>query len=157
MEYLQDVSNVISIGESAFGRGISNDDMSGYATWIPCKSLKSIGDMPRLKTIDSQAFDECSSLVSVGDLSNVISIGDFAFYGCNELTRIGELESVTSIGTWAFRECTSLETIGNLRSVTEIGNAAFYGCKSLTLRVLPNSYAENYAKSNNIPYTYIED
>lgn len=51
----------------------------------------------------------------------------------------------------------SLTSVGELRSVTEIGNYAFANCSNLTLRVLPNSYAEDYAKSNSIPYTYIED
>ena len=64
---------------------------------------------------------------------------------------------MTSIGKWAFSDCSALASIGDLRSVTEIGNYAFYECPSLTLRVLPNSYAENYAKSHSIKYTYIED
>ena len=62
-----------------------------------------------------------------------------------------------SIGGWAFCNCSALETIGDLRSVTSIGYYAFDNCDNLTLCVLPNSYAENYAKSNNIKYTYIED
>ena len=70
---------------------------------------------------------------------------------------VGDLSSVTSIGGWAFCGCSSLASVGDLRSVTEIGNYAFDACSNLTLRVLPNSYAENYAKSNKIPYTYIED
>lgn len=70
---------------------------------------------------------------------------------------IGDLNNVTHIGKLAFYYCGSLETIGDLRSVTYIGDAAFTASPLITLRVLPNSYAENYAKSNNIKYTYIED
>ena len=70
---------------------------------------------------------------------------------------MGDLSNVTSIGEWAFSDCSALASIGDLRSVTEIGNYAFYKCPALTLCVLPNSYAETYAKSNNIKYTYIED
>lgn len=90
--------------------------------------------MPKLKNVESQAFYKCDALKKVGDMS-----------------------SVTSIERWAFHDCENLEDIGELRSVTEIGGAAFYNCPSLTLRVLPNSYAENYAKSHSIKYTYIED
>lgn len=85
------------------------------------------------------------------------NIGVQAFFKCDALKKVGNLSSVTSINMSAFCGCTSLESIGELRSVTEIDYYAFENCNNLTLRVLPNSYAENYAKSNNIPYTYIED
>ena len=39
-------------------------------------------------------------------------------------------------------------------SVTEIGENAFAYCPNLTLTVPRNSYAAEYAKANNIPYTY---
>ena len=71
--------------------------------------------------------------------------------------KVGDLSSVTSIGECAFYGCSALTSVGELRSVTEIGDGTFAWCSNLTLRVLPNSYAENYAKSNNIKYTYIED
>ena len=93
----------------------------------------------------------------MGELSSVTSIGEYAFDGCSLLVSVGDLSSVTSIGGLAFYGCSSLASVGDLRSVTEIGNYAFDACSNLTLRVLPNSYAENYAKSNNIKYTYIED
>lgn len=40
------------------------------------------------------------------------------------------------------------------KTVTSIGYYAFAGCGSLTLTVPRNSYAAEYAKANNIPYTY---
>ena len=39
-------------------------------------------------------------------------------------------------------------------SVTAIGYYAFDNCFNLTLTVPRNSYALEYAKTNNIPYTY---
>ena len=39
-------------------------------------------------------------------------------------------------------------------SVTFIGDGAFNMCFDLTLTVPRNSYALEYAKTNNIPYTY---
>lgn len=67
------------------------------------------------------------------------------------------MPKLETIGASAFSCCSSLASVGDLRSVTEIGNYAFDACSNLTLRVLPNSYAEDYAKSHNIKYTYIED
>lgn len=90
-------------------------------------------------------------------MGKLTTIGESAFFNCGALTSVGEIKSIINIGDFAFYDCISLESIGALHSVTEIGNAAFYNCPSLTLRVLPDSYAENYAKSNKIPYTYIED
>ena len=37
-------------------------------------------------------------------------------------------------------------------SVIEIGEGAFAGCGSLTIHAPAGSYAEQYAKENNIPF-----
>ena len=43
-------------------------------------------------------------------------------------------------------------------SVTAIGDYAFLSCESLTRIVVGyNSYAEQYCKDNDLPYTYIEN
>ena len=39
-------------------------------------------------------------------------------------------------------------------SVTSIGEDAFSNCPSLTLTVPRGSYAAQYCKDNNLPYTY---
>ena len=85
------------------------------------------------------------------------SIGDSAFQSCSSLTNVDNLSNVTILGAQAFLGCSALESVGDLSSVTSIGNFAFLYCNNLTLRVLPNSYAEQYAKDNNINYTYIVD
>ena len=52
--------------------------------------------------------------------------------------------------------CSILNSITIPESVTEIGSKVFYTAynPNLTLTVLRNSYAAEYAKANNIPYTY---
>ena len=82
----------------------------------------------------------------------VTSIGDCAFEGCSNLTSITIPDGVTSIGDCAFYECKKLTSITIPDGVTSIGYSAFYGCKKLTIHAPAGSYAEQYAKENNIPF-----
>ena len=61
-------------------------------------------------------------------------------------------DSVVSIGTGCFRGLPNVKTITVPASVTEIGADCFTKCKKLTLKVTAGSYAEQYAKENNIPF-----
>ena len=54
----------------------------------------------------------------------------------------------------AFYLCESLTSVSIPDSVTSIGNRAFVGCPNLILTIPRNSYALEYAKTNDIPYTY---
>ena len=60
--------------------------------------------------------------------------------------------SITRIGESAFGYCSSLTSINIPDSVTEIGEDAFEGCDNLTIYGKSDSYAETYAKDNNIPF-----
>ena len=84
----------------------------------------------------------------------VTAIGDSAFFYCDSLTSVSISDSVTSIGDSAFSFCSSLTSVSIPDSVTSIGGSAFFLCNSLTLTVPRNSYAAEYAKAYNIPYTY---
>ena len=46
---------------------------------------------------------------------------------------------------------------GNLRNLTSFGYPSFDNCPNLVLEVLPDSAAEQYAKSYNMRYTYITE
>ena len=61
-------------------------------------------------------------------------------------------DGVTSIGDRAFRFHKSLESITIPDSVTSIGDYAFYSCANVIMQCNRNSYAEEYAKKNNVYY-----
>lgn len=95
----------------------------------------------------------CEGVVNVP--IGVTSIGERAF--CGSFTSVILPDSVTSIGKGAFKYCGTLKNISIPSSVTSIGEEAFAKCSnSLTLEVEKDSYAEQYAKDNNIHYQYIE-
>ena len=63
--------------------------------------------------------------------------------------------TVTAIGDKAFSCCTSLVSVTSPDSVTTIGDNAFSGCFNLTsVTVGRNSYALEYCKEHDLPYTY---
>jgi hypothetical protein len=65
--------------------------------------------------------------------------------------RIGR-KYVTKIGNCAFEDCTNLESITIPDSVTSIGKYAFAFCYCFTIHAPAGSYADAYAKENNIPF-----
>ena len=62
---------------------------------------------------------------------------------------------ITSIGDGAFTDCSSLTSINIPNSVTSISPSAFDGCTNLKIYCEQGSYAETYAKNNNIPVVYL--
>ena len=59
---------------------------------------------------------------------------------------------VTSIGDKTFWNCRDLTSAVIPGSVTHIGKYAFRNCRFLTIHAPAGSYAERYAKENNIPF-----
>ena len=154
--------SVTSIGDNAFYFCESLTSVTipdsvtaiGDSAFSYCDSLTSVSIPDSVTAIGDEAFYSCSSLTSVNIPDSVTSIGDRAFSYCDSLTSVSIPDSVTAIGNRAFSYCDSLTSVSIPNSVTSIGDYAFGDCSNLTLTVPRNSYALEYAKTNNIPYTY---
>ena len=154
--------SVTSIGDNAFYFCESLTSVTipdsvtaiGDSAFSYCDSLTSVSIPDSVTSIGDEAFYSCSSLTSANIPDSVTSIGDRAFSYCDSLTSVSIPDSVTAIGNRAFYYCDSLTSVSIPNSVTSIGDYAFGDCSNLTLTVPRNSYALEYAKTNNIPYTY---
>lgn len=121
-----------------------------------CTSLESISIPNSVTSIGYDAFYGCSSLTSINIPNGVTSINVYTFYNCRALKSINIPNSVTSIGGRAFYNCTSLTSVNIPNSVTSIAKNAFENCSNLTIYCEQGSYAETYAKANNIPVVYTD-
>ena len=154
--------SVTSIGDNAFYFCESLTSVTipdsvtaiGDSAFSYCDSLTSVSIPDSVTAIGDEAFYSCSSLTSVNIPDSVTAIGNRAFYSCDSLTSVSIPDSVTAIGNRAFYYCDSLTSVSIPNSVTSIGDYAFGDCSNLTLTVPRNSYAAEYVKTNNIPYTY---
>ena len=126
----------------------------GHYAFNGCTSLTSINIPNNVTSIGDYAFGDCTSLTSINIPNNVTSIGYYAFGACSSLTSINIPNNVTSIGQSAFEGCTGLTSVNIPSSVTSIGSGAFNGCTNLKIYCEQGSYAETYAKANNIPVVY---
>lgn len=106
------------------------------------------------------SFSDCRDLKIVS-LSNQLSIIERStFYRCEALEEIVIPESVTEIGFFAFCGCTSLRSVHLSANIRKIDQDAFGRasdwihpiCPNLTIYAPTGSYAEQYAKENNIPF-----
>ena len=127
---------------------------------------------------DTPWFKYANNIKTITIGKNVTAIGNnaFAYYYQNVteivfeegsvLTRVGVLsfmnvpkvesivlpDSVTYIGSHAFSDCFALESIYVPQGVTFIHALAFRKCSDIVLNVVAGSYAEDYARANNIAY-----
>lgn len=104
------------------------------------------------------AFEQTASatkelIESVRIAEGIELIADNAFSGFINLSNINFPESLYAIGNNAFNGCSKLSYITIPESITVIGTNAFADCgqdNGTILRVIKDSYAHQYASSNNL-------
>lgn len=165
--YEIDNRKVVGIGELAFHAFAGKDKL------ILPKTVQILGDgafcgagfahviLPEgLKTISNSAFSGCLNLTHVEIPHSVETIGPYAFYNTG-LTKVTLPQGFQSINDSAFRflydyRTGALEQIIIPESVSYIESRVFMGHPNVTIYCRKGSYAETFAKTNNIPYTYYD-
>ena len=132
------------------------EDIGLYA-FYNCKSLQSITMPDSVESIGAYAFYNCANLQNITLPNSLKLIDNGAFYNCKSLQSMKIPNNVKSLGSYAFYNCEALQDITLLSNVNNIGYGCFLGCDNLTMYVEAGSYAEQYAKENNIPYKLLND
>lgn len=140
-----------------------------------CYELQEIILPKTVQKIGVEAFYNCDSLINVNMQNNVVSLGKGAFYDCESLNQIVLSTGIKKIPNEAFRGCSSLESIVLPYQVETIEDNAFKNCTKLKKITIPKattsisdsafsypdkmtiygvagSYAEQYAKENDIAF-----
>lgn len=121
-----------------------------------CKNLTRITLPESLKILASSVFMGCAALTEIRLPGKLKRIGPNTFSGCESLREIVIPKKVKEISWCAFANCHSLERVTIPASVGDISLAAFTDCPRLTIRAPAGSYAEAFAKENNIPFEEIQ-
>lgn len=135
-----------------FGSNIK--EIGDYAFCF-CLSLKKLELPNALEKIGKGAFSECGRLTSVEIPNSVTEIGENAFTKCKSLQKVKLGTGITTIPSCCFSNCTNLKKVEIPASVTAMDHLAFKNCNKLTIYAPAGSYAEQYAKENNIQFEAI--
>ena len=117
--------------------------------------IRSIHLPDSINIIGVWAFENCSNLANINIPAGVTEIMWGTFSGCKALAKLYLPDGLTTIGNSAFEDCTSLAALHIPASTTKIEQGSFgsfRNCPKLTIFAPVGSYAEQYAKNNNIPF-----
>lgn len=124
----------------------------GKDAFSSCKSIEKLELPDTLESIGIQTFQGCISLKEINIPTKIGVIPKRAFFFCSSLETLNLPEGVTAINSEAFAHCDSLKEIYIPESVVEIAENAFDECDNLSIKGKSGSYAEEYAKENDINF-----
>jgi len=96
-------------------------------------------------------LSNCESLKSV-NFSDNLKLDSLNFSNCKAIAEIKLPSNLKVLGDGVFRNCYSLRSVTIPKGIKYISTEAFEGLPNLVLSVYADSYGEQYAKENNIPY-----
>lgn len=133
---------------------INDKKVTSIASWAFAHNDKitSVIIPDNIQFIGDFTFSHCTSLKNVTLSNSIDEIYTDTFSSCEALESIKIPDSVIVIRNGAFSSCTSLKSIEIPNSVTKIDEDAFLGCDSLTIHGAKGSYAESFAKEQNIKF-----
>ncbi len=129
----------------------------GDKAFYGCKSLEEVNILGNIEVIGAHAFYGCIllSTVNTDKVTDLKVIPRNCFSGCLNLKSFEVPEGVESIGDRAFFDCVSLESIVIPASVTSISDIAFKNCADVTIYGYADTYAQQFAAKNNIPFALV--
>ena len=149
----------------------------GKEAFMGCSGLKRVSIPESVTEIGESAFYGCSGLTSLTIPHGVTRIGRSAFSACRSLENLTLSAGLTAIESWSFSHC-GLTSVSVPDGVTKIEEFAFFSCDRLTSVSLPGSvaaiepdafsnlfklsirapsgsYAEQYARENEVRFEAI--
>ena len=124
----------------------------GGSTFRGCTSLEKIQLPDSTKQVQGNAFENCEALTDIKLGVGIKSIESKTFQGCSSLESIILPYQVEAIGDNAFKNCTKLKKITIPKATTSISDSAFSYPDKMTIYGVAGSYAEQYAKENDIVF-----
>ncbi|MBO5734453.1 MAG: leucine-rich repeat protein [Clostridia bacterium] len=128
-----------------------------YITEIPWYSIRNeiskivIGE--GITSISDSAFADFRLVREVQFPNSLRVIGPAAFITCTSLETLVLPYKITRIEDGAFVNCESMTSITIPGSITEIAEDAFYNCYNVSIIGVNGTYAKEYAKEHNIPFS----
>ena len=141
-----------------YGTGGFLKKLSVNAKIIEAFSFFNFDDLTSIRIPDSvilikeSAFACCYNLAKATLGNRVEIIGNQAFSHCYSLDSIDIPKSVRYIGKEAFRSCEKLGRVVMGNNVKRIEDFAFYKCPNVVIFAPRGSYAEGYARANNLKF-----
>ena len=164
--------NCTALKEIVWSKALTTIDANAF---LNCDALVEVSIPATVTSMGNHVFRDCDALTTVVIPDSVTSMGTNVFYDCDALTSVKLGSGITTIPVSTFEHCDVLESIVIPRRVTTIGNTAFKDCVKFTSITIPRSvtsissnafsypakmtiygvagtYAETFAKDNNIRF-----